>query len=141
MPVYSFLKPAAKNENNENKRRADQNDSPFGDCTGHAKARSQPDAGCGGQPLDVFAFVVADDNAHAKKPNSGQDALNDAAHVGTGTAADGEDGECGTYPDKAKRANARWLAVKITVKAQRNASQRRRTEPQSNVEGVHGGTI
>jgi hypothetical protein len=31
--------------------------------------------------------------------------------------------------------------VKIAVKAQRNASQRRRTEPQSNVEGIHGGTI
>ena len=141
MPVNDFLKPAAKNKNNENKERADQYDSPFGDCTGHAKACGQPDAGRRGQSMDVLAFVVADDNAHAKKPNSGQDALNDAAHVGAGTPADGEDGKGGAYPDKAKRANARWLAVKIAVKAQRGASQRRRTEPQSNVEGIHGGTI
>jgi hypothetical protein len=60
---------------------------------------------------------------------------------GTSAPADGKDGQCRPNPDESKRANARWLAVKIAVKAQRGASQRRSTEPQSNVEIIHGGTI
>jgi len=140
MPVNGFLEPTAKNENDEDKYRADQNDSPFGHSTRHAKTRGQPDAGRRGQSMDVLTFVP-DDDARAKKPNSGQDALNDAAHVGAAGPADGEDGQCRPDPDKAERANARWLAVKIAVKAQRGASQRRSTEPQSNVEVIHGGTI
>ena len=119
--MYRFLKRSAKHENDENERNADQNDPPFGDGTRHAKTRGQPDTGCGGQSMDVLTFV-ADDNTHAQKPNSGQDALNDAADVGAAGRADGEDGERRPDPDDAERANARRLAVKIAVEAQRGAS-------------------
>src|SRR5437764_12152282 len=90
-PVYRFLKRSAEHENDENERHADQNDPPFGDGTSHAKTCGQPDTGCGGQSMDVLTFV-ADDNTHAQKPNSGQDALDNAAYVGAGPA-DGDDGE------------------------------------------------
>jgi hypothetical protein len=96
-----------------------------------ARLLAQPDGN------DILSFVVADDNAHAKKPNSGQDALNDAARVGTADPTNGEDDKCRSDPDKAKRSNARWLAMKISIEAQRDASQGGSTEPQSNVEGVH----
>ena len=89
----------------------------------------------------MLTFVVPDDYAHAKKPNSGQDALNNATHVGAAGPADGEDGQCGPDPDEAKRANARWFAVKIAVQAQRDPGQRGTAEPQSDVESIHSGTI
>ena len=89
----------------------------------------------------MLTFVVADDNAHAKKPNSGQDALNNAAYVGAVGPTNGEDGQCRPDPDEAKRTNARWLAVKIAIKAQRDASQGGSTEPQSNIEGIHSRAI
>ena len=41
--------------------------------------------------------------------------------------------------NKAKRAHARWLAVKIAIKAQYGAKQGRSAEPQGDVEGVHSG--
>jgi hypothetical protein len=141
MPVDRFLERTAKNENDEDEWHAEQNDAPFGDTTSHADTRGQPDTGCGGQALHVLTVTIPDDDAHAKKPDAGQDTLDNAAHFGATTPADGEDGQCRPDPDEAKRANARWLAVKIAVKAQRDASQRRSTEPQSNVEGIHDATI
>ena len=89
----------------------------------------------------VLTFVVPNDHAYAKKPNSGQYALNYAARVGAAGPTDGKDGQCRPDPDEAKRTNARWLAVKIAVKAQRDASQGGSTEPQSNVEGIHSRAI
>jgi hypothetical protein len=89
----------------------------------------------------ILSFIIPDDYAHAKKPNSGQDALNNAARVGAAGPTNGEDRQCRPDPDEAKRTNARWLAVKIAVKAQRDASQGGSTEPQSNVEGIHSGAI
>ena len=85
----------------------------------------------------MLTFVIPDDNAHAKEPNSGQDALNNAACVGAASPTNGEDGQCRPNPDEAKRPNAGWLAVKIAVKAQGDASQGGSTEPQSNVDGIH----
>ena len=41
--------------------------------------------------------------------------------------------------NEAKRAHARWLAVKIAIKAQYGANQGRSAEPQGDVEGVHSG--
>lgn len=138
--MNSFLEPTTKNENDENERNADQDDSPFSNRTSHAKARGQPHAGCRGQSMDGLTFIP-DDNARAQKPNSGQDALNNAACVGAASPTNGEDGQCRPNPDEAKRPNAGWLAVKIAVKAQRDAGQRRSAEPQSNVESIHSGTI
>jgi hypothetical protein len=80
-------------------------------------------------------------NAHAKKPISGQDALNNAARVGAAGPTNGEDGQCRPDPNEAKRTNARWLAVKIAIEAQRETGQGGSTEPQNNVEGIHLGKL
>jgi hypothetical protein len=141
MPMNHFLERAANSENDQDEQHADQNDAPFGDSTSHANTRGHPDAGCRGQSMDLLAFVVPHDNAHAKKPNSGQDTLNNAAGVGAAGPTDGKDGQCRPDPDEAQRTNACGLAVKIAVKAESAASQSGGTEPQSYVEGVHNGAI
>ena len=120
-PMHSFLERTANRENDQDKQHADQNEAPFGDSTSHANTRGHPDAGRRGQSMDLLAFVVPHDNAHAKKSNSGQDTLNNAAGVGAAEPTDGEDGQCRPDPDEAERTNARWLAVKIAVEAQRDA--------------------
>jgi hypothetical protein len=50
-------------------------------------------------------------------------------------------GQCRPEANEAKRAHARWLAVKIAIKAQYGANQGRSAEPQGDVEGVHSGVI
>ena len=91
--------------------------------------------------MDVLTFVVSDNDASSQESDSGHNSLDDPARIGAAALANGKDNQRRANPHQAQRANAGWLAVKITVKAQRDASQRRGTEPQSDVEGIHSGTI
>lgn len=76
-----FFKRPAKNQNDDNDRRSEQNDGPSADAACGADARGQPDASGRGETVDVFALVAADNNAGAQKSDSGHNALDDAARV------------------------------------------------------------
>jgi hypothetical protein len=89
----------------------------------------------------AMTFVISDNDACAQKPDSGHDTLDNAARVGAAAALDRKNGQCRPEANEAKRAHARWLAVKIAIKAHYGANQGRSAEPQGDVEGVHSGVI
>ena len=91
--------------------------------------------------MDVVTFAISNDHARAQKPDPGYDPLDNAARIDAAGLANGKDCQCRAEPNKTKRAHAGCLAMKIAVKAERDAGKRRSAEPQGNFEGVHSGAI
>ena len=115
---------------------SDQDRFPGADTAGNPESGGEPDRGGSGQPADVLPDIV-DDHTGAKKPNTGDDALNDAddgirVHRVTGVescAAPGESEQRRTEGDQGDRAQPGRLAAQFPIQAHQSADQRGRTEP------------
>src|SRR3954447_19747164 len=112
---YFFQSPA-KTKQQEGEEYSDQHDAPFPGTACHSDAGRQPSARSRSKPMDLFAFVGADNYPGTQKPNASQDALDDAAcstHIVA--IGNGQNGHRRTKSYEPEGPDTRRLTVEVAV--------------------------
>jgi len=79
--MYRLFEGPAKNQQDQNEWKAEQNDPPFANPTSCTNTSGKPYTGRGSKPMDMRIFVIADNHAGTQKANSGHNALGNTAGV------------------------------------------------------------